>query len=193
MKALVTCLIALALAPAVWAAPRPNIVVILADDLGYMDVGAYNAHSFYETPNIDGIAKRGLRFTQGYAACCVCSPTRGSIMTGKYPPRFGITDFIPGMRSEKLRSAPNADHLPLEEVTIAEALRDAGYATFFAGKWHLGGGAYSPNAQGFGPGLISSDGGKGSQFWYPPSDTPPPDHKDGHARDRHRSSSPRNR
>ena len=110
-----------------------------------------------------------MRFTQGYAACCVCSPTRGSIMTGKYPPRFGVTDFIGGMRSGKLRSAPNADHLAAGGGDARRgACATAGYATFFAGKWHLGGGDYSPNAQGFGPGLISGSGGKGNvQFWYP--------------------------
>ena len=70
------------------APARPNIVFILADDLGYMDIGANNPSTFYETPNIDALARRGMRFTQGYSACCVCSPTRGSIMTGKYPPRF---------------------------------------------------------------------------------------------------------
>lgn len=152
---------------------RPNIVFILADDLGYMDIGANNPKTFYETPNIDGLAKRGMRFTQGYAACPVCSPTRASIMTGKYPPRTGITDFIGGNRPGKLKPAPNQNHLALEEVTIAERLRDAGYATFFAGKWHLGAGEYSPNAQGFGPGLT----GRG-QFFYPPSESPPPDPKD---------------
>ena len=94
-----------------------------------------------------------MRFTAGYAACPVCSPTRASIMTGKYPPRTGITDFIGGNRAGRLRPAPNRDHLALEEVTLAEALASAGYATFFAGKWHLGDGAYAPNAQGFGPGL----------------------------------------
>ena len=156
------------------AAPaHPNIVFILADDLGYMDIGANNPDTFYETPNIDALARRGLRFTQGYSACCVCSPTRGSIMTGKYPPRFGITDFIPGMRAGKLLSAPNSDHLPLAELTLAEALRDGGYATFFAGKWHLGGGEYYPGAQGF-PADLTGNG----QFWYPPSATPPPDHRD---------------
>jgi arylsulfatase A-like enzyme len=161
------------------AESKPNIVFILADDMGYMDVGCFNPKTFYETPNIDSLAKRGMRFTQGYAACCVCSPTRGSIMTGKYPPRFGITDFIPGMRSVKLKSAPNADHLALEEVTIAEALRDGGYATFFAGKWHLGGGEYYPGAQGFPKDLTNGGGAKGNaQFWYPKSDLPVPDHKD---------------
>jgi arylsulfatase A-like enzyme len=152
---------------------RPNLVFILADDLGYMDIGANNPQTFYETPNIDRLAQRGTRFTQGYSACCVCSPTRGSIMTGRYPPRFGITDFIPGMRSGKLLSAPNATQLPLAEVTIAEALRDGGYATFFAGKWHLGGGEFYPGAQGF-PAELTGPG----QFFYPKSDTPPPNPKD---------------
>ena len=81
------------------AGAPPNIVFILADDLGYMDIGVFNPKTFYETPNIDSLAKRGMKFTQGYAACCVCSPTRGSIMTGKYPPRFRVTNFIGGSRS----------------------------------------------------------------------------------------------
>ena len=158
---------------------NPNVLFILADDLGCMDIGAFNPKTFYETPTIDGLAKRGMKFTQAYAACCVCSPTRGSIMTGNYPPRFGITDFIPGMRSGKVKSAPNADHLPLEEVTIAESLRDAGYATFFAGKWHLGGGEFYPGAQGFPKDLTNGQGAKGNvQFWYPESGLPVPDHKD---------------
>ena len=173
------------------AESRPNIVFILADDLGQMDVGCYNPKTFYETPNIDALAKRGLRFTQAYAACSVCSPTRGSIMTGKYPPRFGITNWIPGGRSGKLLSAPNADHLPLEEVTIAEALRDGGgYSTFFSGKWHLGGGDFYPGAQGFDMGRKEDAGKVGRapslernpqffyQFFYPKSDLPVPNYKD---------------
>ncbi len=180
MKSLPFLLALLLFTATAFAATRPpNIVFILSDDLGYMDIGANNPRTFYETPNIDGLAKRGLRFTDGYAACPVCSPTRASIMTGKYPQRTGITDYIPGMRSGKLLSAPNADHLALEEVTIAERLRDNGYSNFFAGKWHLGGGEFSPNAQGFGPGLTSGDGTKGFlQFWYPHSDVPVPDMKD---------------
>ena len=159
--------------------PRPNIVFILADDLGQMDIGAFNPKTFYETPNIDALARRGMKFPQGYAACCVCSPTRGSIMTGKYPPRFGITNFIPGGRAGKLLPAPNANHLPLAEVTIAEALRAAGYATFFAGKWHLGGGEFYPGAQGFPEALANGNGSPGNaQFWYPKSDLPVPDHRD---------------
>ena len=155
MKHTLNLLAALLLAPFCLCAgdastsAKPNILFILADDLGQMDIGAFNPKTFYETPNIDALAKRGMKFTQGYAACCVCSPTRGSIMTGKYPPRFGITNFIPGGRAGKLNPAPNAGHLPLEEVTIAESLRDAGYATFFAGKWHLGGAGFLPKDQGF--------------------------------------------
>jgi arylsulfatase A-like enzyme len=164
-----------AAAPAPGAQPkpeRPNIIFILADDLGWADLGCYGS-KFYETPNLDGLARSGTRFTQAYAACCVCSPTRASIMTGKYPVRTGITDFIGGARAKKMLPAPNQNHLALEEVTIAEALREAGYSNFFAGKWHLGAGAYSPNAQGFGPGLAGN-----GQFFYPPSDQPPPETRD---------------
>ena len=152
-------------------AAKPNIIFILADDLGYMDIGANHPKTFYETPNIDSLAAKGMRFKQGYAACPVCSPTRASIMTGKYPPRTGITDYIPGMRSAKLLSAPNADHLPLEETTMAEALSEAGYATFIAGKWHLGNGKFSPKAQGFDPNLTGSN-----QSYYP-ADSPPTEPK----------------
>ena len=152
---------------AVEAASPRNIVLILADDLGFMDVGCDNPRTFYETPNIDRLAAQGMRFTAGYAACPVCSPTRASIMTGKTPPRTGITDFIGGTRSGKLQPAPYRHQLALEEVTLAEALRNVGYATFFAGKWHLGDGAYAPAAQGFGPGLSGS-----GQFYYPADSAP---------------------
>ena len=135
---------------------RPNVVLIVSDDLGYMDIGANNPKTFYETPVIDRLARAGMRFTRGYAACPVCSPTRASIMTGKYPQRTGITDFIGGRRPGKLLPAPNRDHLALEEITIAERFRSEGYSTFFAGKWHLGTGEFSPNAQGFGPGLTGT-------------------------------------
>lgn len=151
----------------VLAQARPNVIFFLADDLGVMDLGAYNSKTFYATPNLDALAKSGLRFSCGYAACPVCSPTRASIMTGKYPARTGITDFIgaqqPWPRNTKLLPAPYGANLELAEVTLAEHLRDAGYATFMAGKWHLGDGEANPNAQGF-AGLKR----RGAvQFYYP--------------------------
>ena len=129
---------------------RMNIVLFLIDDLGYRDVGAYNPDTFYETPNIDALARGGMRFTDGYAASPVCSPTRYSIMTGRYPSRVDATDWFTGRRVERFAPAPLRDRMPLEEVTVAEALRSAGYATFFVGKWHLGPDQdWWPEAQGF--------------------------------------------
>jgi arylsulfatase A-like enzyme len=154
-------------------ATRPNIIFILADDLGYMDIGANNPKTFYETPNIDRLAKNGMRFTQGYAACCVCSPTRASIMTGKYPPRVRVTNFIGGKRTGKMLPAPFEDHLALEEVTVAESLRAGGYSTFIAGKWHLGKDPFIPSAQGFDVGLQDN-----APFGYPEGRVPPPDHNE---------------
>lgn len=174
---LAAAVLVLGIDPGHAAGGRPSVLFFLADDLGWADIGANHPGTFYETPNIDGIAARGMRFTQGYAACPVCSPTRGSIMTGKYPPRFGVTDFIPGMRNGRLLSAPNASHLPLEEVTLAEAFREAGYATFFAGKWHLGPGEFSPSAQGFPDNLVNGDGRKGIQQFFYPADSLPADSK----------------
>ena len=109
-----------------------NFVFFLIDDLGWTDLSCYGS-TFYETPNIDRLASQGMRFTDAYAACPVCSPTRGSIMTGKYPARLGITQWIGGPNEP----TPYRHYLPLEEVTIAEALKQAGYATGFVGKWHL--------------------------------------------------------
>ncbi|HBL43021.1 MAG TPA: sulfatase, partial [Planctomycetaceae bacterium] len=115
-----------------------NFVFILVDDLGYMDVGCNNPQTFYETPHINQLAKTGMRFTNGYAANPVCSPTRYSIMTGKYPTRVDATNFFSGKRAGKFLPAPLNDQMPLSEITIAEALKEHGYSTFFAGKWHLG-------------------------------------------------------
>ncbi len=163
------------LASAQPSAAKPNIIFILADDLGYMDIGANNPKTFYETPNVDALATKGMRFTQGYAACPVCSPTRASILTGKYPARTGVTAHLGAeqpdewLRPTRMLPAPYQNHLALEEVTFAEALREAGYTNFFAGKWHLGDGKFSPSAQGFDPGLEGK-----SQFYYP-SDSPPTD------------------
>jgi predicted AlkP superfamily pyrophosphatase or phosphodiesterase len=129
---------------------RPNIVVIVADDLGYMDVGANNPDCFYDTPNLDRLAASGVRFTDGYAACPVCSPTRYSLMTGRYPTRAGLTEWFAGLREATFRPAESGDRMALEERTVAELLRERGYATFFAGKWHLGpSDEFWPEHQGF--------------------------------------------
>ncbi len=119
---------------------RPNIVFFLVDDLGWSDVGC-NGSRFYETPNIDRLAKEGVRFTQAYAACHVCSPTRASILTGKYPARLHLTDWLPGRRDFRFQKLANAEihqHLPEKEITLAEALKAHGYRTGIFGKWHLG-------------------------------------------------------
>ena len=129
---------------------KPNIVFILIDDMGWPDVACYGS-KFHETPNIDQLARQGMKFSDAYAACPVCSPTRASIMAGQYPARIGITDFIPGhwRPYEKLIVPENRLELPLESVTIGEALKEQGYATCYIGKWHLGGRGYSPDKQGF--------------------------------------------
>lgn len=132
------------------SAAKPNILFILADDLGWRDVGCYGS-PFNETPHLDKLAAQSLRFTQAYTAGAVCSPTRGSIQTGKVPPRTGVTDYIPGLSSagRKLVTKPTNKQLALEEITVAEALRDGGYQTFYAGKWHLGNKGFEPQDQGY--------------------------------------------
>jgi arylsulfatase A-like enzyme len=127
---------------------RPNFVFILMDDMGWKDLGAYGS-AFYETPNLDRLASRSVRFTDAYAACPVCSPTRASILTGKYPATVGVTNFIGGNARGKLLDAPYIDHLPSEEHSLARALKDGGYATWHVGKWHLGGEAWYPDKHGF--------------------------------------------
>ena len=129
------------LALAVWCpvcVAKPNFVFFLIDDMGYMDIGANNPNTFYETPNIDRLANSGMRFTNGYAANPVCSPTRYSIMTGKYPSRVDATNFFAGKRPGRFMPAELSDRMPLVERTIAESLNGAGYRTAFLGKWHLG-------------------------------------------------------
>ena len=138
-------------APALDAAKQTNFLFFLVDDMGWADIGA-NGSTYHETPNIDRLARSGMRFTQGYAAGSVCSPTRASIMTGRHPVRVDITDWIPGQANRPanpLLHPEDRSHLPLEETTIAEALKEHGYQTFFAGKWHLGDKGQWPTDQGF--------------------------------------------
>ena len=133
------------------AEKKTNFVFFLVDDMGMMDLGTYGS-TFHETPNIDKLAKTGMKFNYGYAACPVCSPTRASIMTGRHPVRVEITDWIPGSsnnKKNKLLHPGDRDNLALKEVTIAEELKGHGYQTFFAGKWHLGNEGHWPTDQGF--------------------------------------------
>jgi len=129
---------------------KPNVVFILIDDMGWPDVGCYGG-KFHETPNIDRLASEGMKFTDAYAACPVCSPTRASIMAGQYPARVGITDFIPGhwRPYEKLVVPENRLELPLKCLTIGEVFKQQDYSTCYIGKWHLGDRGFSPDLQGF--------------------------------------------
>ena len=164
------------------SAERLNFVFFLIDDLGWMDAGCYGSR-FYETPNIDRLAVGGMRFTDAYAACAVCSPTRAAVMTGRYPARVGITDWIRwfdfegnwtdpnekgpteyvGNSKRKLLCPPNPYWMELEEVTIAEILKTAGYTCCHIGKWHLGHDAWYPQKQGFDFNIA------GCHFGMPPS------------------------
>ncbi|MED6335552.1 MAG: sulfatase-like hydrolase/transferase [Planctomycetota bacterium] len=146
----------------------PNVVLVLVDDLGWSDL-ACSGSDLYLTPRIDRLAAEGVRFTRAYAACAVCSPTRAALLTGRYPARVGVTDWIHESGPEALESLAAGEHiggfdrprnrplltprnrawLELEEVTIAELLRPRGYATAHVGKWHLGGAGHEPTDQGF--------------------------------------------
>jgi arylsulfatase A-like enzyme len=131
----------------------PNFVFILIDDLGWKDLGCYGSE-YYETPNLDRLARDGMRFTDAYASCPVCSPTRASVLSGKYPATVGVTDWIDWDKHihparGKLIDVPYVDHLPLEEKSLASALKEGGYNTWHVGKWHLGGEPYYPDEHGF--------------------------------------------
>lgn len=150
---------------------KTNVVLILIDDLGWKDLGCYGSE-YYQTPNIDRLADEGMRFTDGYAACNVCSPTRAAIMTGKYPARLLLTQWLPSGRwnasKNRLREGRYVSNLPLEEFTVAEAMRGAGYRTAFMGKWHLGTETYYfPEHQGFDVNVAGRDYGAPGSYFYP--------------------------
>ncbi len=157
-----------------------NFLFILADDYGYHDLSA-SGSKFYETPNIDRIAHEGMIFTDGYAACQVCSPSRASIMSGKFPARHGITDFIGAPTGEnwrkqgrhnKLLPPEYARNLSLDYITLPEAMKEAGYKTFFAGKWHLGGKGSWPEDHGFDINIGGWDAGSPKGGYFAPWDNP---------------------
>lgn len=150
---------------------RPqNIVLFLIDDLGWMDLGCQGS-TYYQTPNVDKLAAEGVRFTDAYAACAVCSPTRASILTGKYPARLLLTDWLPSGRwkpSSKLIEGRKIRGLPLEEYTLAETLRDAGYQTIHIGKWHLGSEPFClPQHHGFDINIAGNAHGAPGQYFFP--------------------------
>ena len=153
-----TCLAAalLALASAGSAAAEPNILFLLLDDMGYADIGAYG-NTYHRTPNIDRLAREGVRFTDAYAAAPNCSPTRSSILTGIWPARLGLTQYLPGnhLPHARLLQADMPLGLPLDARVIAQPLSEAGYATACIGKWHLGAGEYAPDRRGFGESFAS--------------------------------------
>ncbi len=160
---------ALAGGVAVAAEPKPNVVLFLIDDLGWADLGCYGS-KFHKTPNLDKLAAEGMRFTQAYAACPVCSPTRTAVLTGRYPQRSGITTWLPGQPSQKNHRllAPEVPlKLPADEMTIAEALKPAGYVSASIGKWHLGGAGSLPTDHGFDINVAGDDAGTPYSYFAP--------------------------
>jgi len=151
---------------------KPNIILILIDDLGWKDLSCYGS-TFYETPNLDRLAGEGMRFTDAYAACPVCSPTRASLMSGKYPARVGVTNYINARHKDhpdrgRLIDVPYIDHLPAAERSLAAALRDGGYATWHVGKWHLGGPDTYPDRHGFDVNVAGCEWGMPSHGYFSP-------------------------
>lgn len=151
------------------AAKKPNIIFILADDLGWSDLACYGA-DLHETPNLDRLATQGVRFTHAYAMS-VCSPTRAAIMTGKHAARLHMTIWREGApnppQGRQFIPPQAAENLPLEETTIAEALKATGYLTFHVGKWHLGNTPFYPEAQGFDVNIGGTQWGAPNTFFYP--------------------------
>jgi arylsulfatase A len=184
---LIPLLFALCISPRLaTAADRPlNFVVILVDDLGWMDLSCQGS-DYYRTPSVDRLAAEGMRFTNGYAACAVCSPTRAALQTGRYPGRIGVTDWIRSMfqrgglgtpeknpteyvggPNQKLLCPPNPYWMEHDEVTIAEVLRKNGYATGYIGKWHLGDEAWYPTGQGYDENRGGCDYGQPPSYFDP--------------------------
>ena len=161
-------LLALAAADAGAVDPNPNVIVVLVDDMGWKDLSCQGSE-FYETPQIDQLAASGMRFTKAYSACTVCSPTRAAMMTGQYPARLHLTDWIAGHHRPhaKLQPPDWTKHLPLEVVTVAERLKAHGYATASIGKWHLGGKEQSPEDQGFDVNLGGTAKGQPPSYFSP--------------------------
>ncbi len=174
---LLACLVAL---PSLDAGQRPNILFIMIDDLGWKDLGVQGNRAV-RTPHIDHLASEGMRFTDAYAASPVCSPTRAAVLTGQAPARLRITNHLPDRArfvpdNPKLLPAAVVDHLPSEKTTIAERLREAGYATGFFGKWHLSGQGdgeprFEPTAQGFDVNVGGNSWG-GPRTFFDPYDMP---------------------
>ncbi len=153
------------------ATDRLNIVLLLVDDLGWSDIGCYGA-DLHQTPHIDRLASRGMRFTNGYAAAPICSPTRAAIMTGKHPARVKMTIWheraaAGPQQGRKLLPPESLANLPRSEITIAEVLRQQGYHTAHIGKWHLGTAAYYPETQGFDINIGGTFWGAPSTFYHP--------------------------
>lgn len=159
---------------------RPNVLFILADDFGYHDLSCMGS-KYYETPNIDRISNEGMTFTDGYAACQVCSPSRASILTGKFPARHSITDWIGAASGEdwrktgrynKLLPAAYEHTLSKKYITLPEAMKEAGYRTFFAGKWHLGEKGSWPEDHGFDINKGGWDAGSPKGGYFSPYENP---------------------
>jgi len=148
------------------ASPPPNVVLVIIDDLGWKDLGVSGSEA-YQTPAIDKLAQEGIRFTRFYSDSPVCSPTRAALMTGKHPARLDITNWIGGQQKGQLIQADYEWQLPLEETTVAEHFKSAGYATGFIGKWHLGAEGFHPEDQGFDVNIGGHAAGHPASFFWP--------------------------
>ncbi len=156
------------------SSPKPtNVVFILVDDLGWADLG-FMGNDFHETPHLDALSEESIVFNNAYASGSICSPSRAAIMTGKYPVSVDITDWIPGAdpKDRALLGPTDANELKLSERTLPEVMKENGYATFFAGKWHLGGEGFLPDVQGFDINIGGNHTGQPKGGYYAPYDNP---------------------